>query len=145
MNIVRQMFLGWLCACLLAAPLSASAEDKAPDTKNKIVFQVSDNEPARWNLVLNNVKNLQSALGKDNVVIEVVAYGPGINMLKMDSVVGDRLQDAADNGVMIAACGNTMKAAKLTMADIHPGVRQVPAGIVELMKKQQEGYAYIRP
>jgi intracellular sulfur oxidation DsrE/DsrF family protein len=66
-------------------------------------------------------------------------------MFKLDSEVGGRLQEAADSGVTLAACGNTMKGAKLTMADMHPAVSQVPAGIVELMRKQQQGWVYIRP
>ncbi len=147
-NLKRALALLTGLIFLLAAPLAAQVADKgkpAQAPRNKIVFQVSDNDPARWNLVLNNVKNLQKELGADNVKIEVVAYGPGINMFKLDSEVGGRLQEAADSGVKLAACGNTMKGAKLTMADMHPAVSQVPAGIVELMRKQQEGWAYIRP
>lgn len=148
MNLKRVLALLAGLAFLWMTPFAAQAAGKgkmAKEPQNRIVFQVSDNEPARWNLVLNNVKNLQKELGADNVKIEVVAYGPGINMFKIDSEVGSRLQEAADSGVKLAACGNTMKGAKLTMADMHPAVSQVPAGIVELMRKQQEGWAYIRP
>lgn len=148
MNLKRVLALLAGLAFLWMTPFAAQGAGKgktAKEPQNKIVFQVSDNEPARWNLVLNNVKNLQKELGADNVKIEVVAYGPGINMFKIDSEVGSRLQEAADSGVKLAACGNTMKGAKLTMADMHPAVSQVPAGIVELMRKQQEGWAYIRP
>ncbi len=132
------------CAVLLAlAPALASAGDKVP--RHKVIFQVSDNDPARWNLVLNNVRNLQQEFGKDNVTIEVVAYGPGIHMLKFDSEVGHRLQEAADSGARVVACANTLRGMKLTMGDMHPAVGQVPAGIAELVLKQEQGYVYIRP
>ncbi len=49
-----------------------------PDAKHKVVFQVSDNDPAKWNLALNNAQNVQRDLGKENVEIEIVAYGPGL-------------------------------------------------------------------
>jgi intracellular sulfur oxidation DsrE/DsrF family protein len=45
----------------------------------------------------------------------------------------------------VVACENTMRAQKLVYADMLPKIGYVPAGVVELMKKQQEGYAYIRP
>ena len=77
--------------------------------------------------------------------LEIVAYGPGISMLKIDSPVAVRIAEAVKSGVKVVACQNTMKAQKLIAADMLPTVDYVPAGVVELMKKQQEGYAYIRP
>jgi hypothetical protein len=127
---------------LLAAPLAASAEEGG---EYKVVIQVSDNDPAKWNLALNNARNIQNDLGKDHVQLEIVAYGPGINMLKFDSQVGNRLVEAADSGVLVAACANTMKGLKLTPEDMHPAAHIVPAGVVEIIKREREGYSYIRP
>ena len=112
---------------------------------NKVVVQVSDAEPAKWNLALNNVKNLQVDLGANNVQIEIVAYGPGIGMLKADSIAGNRVREAVDAGVAVVACENTMSNQKLTRDDMLPKIGYVPAGVVELMKKQQQGWAYLRP
>ncbi|MGA7178585.1 MAG: DsrE family protein [Thiobacillaceae bacterium] len=111
----------------------------------KVVIQVSDNDPAKWNLALNNARNIHEDLGKSNVQIEIVAYGPGINMLKFDSEVGNRLTDAANDGVLMAACANTMKAQKLKPDDMHPAATIVPAGVIEIIQREREGYAYIRP
>ena len=44
---------------------------------NKLVFQVSNADPAKWNLALNNARNVIKDLGEDSVAIEIVAYGPG--------------------------------------------------------------------
>jgi uncharacterized protein len=43
------------------------------------------------------------------------------------------------------ACENTMTALKLTPADMNPAISYVPAGVVEIMKRQSEGWAYVRP
>ncbi len=126
---------------LASPPISLAADEAA----SKVVIQVSDNDPAKWNLALNNAKNIQEELGKSNVKIEIVAYGPGINMLRFDSQVGNRLTEATSDGVLIAACANTMKAQKLTPDDMHPAAKIVPAGVVEIIKREREGYAYIRP
>lgn len=130
------------CATLLAAASASSAADGAAA---RVVFQVSDAEPAKWNLALNNARNVQQDLGKDKVKIEIVAYGPGIGMLKFDSNVAGRVEEALASGIQVVACENTLKAQKLTHADMTGGISYVPAGVVEIMNKQQEGWAYIRP
>lgn len=118
----------------------------ANDQKHyKIVIQVSDNDPAKWNLALNNAKNLQADVGASNVAVEMVAYGPGIGMLKFGATVGNRVNDAVAAGVHIVACQNTMHAQKLAKEDMNPSVGYVPAGVTEIMKKQSEGWAYLRP
>jgi len=93
----------------------------------------------------NNAKNLQSDLGASNVEIEIVAYGPGLNMVKAGSAVAPRIDEAVLGGMKINACENTMHAQKVTRAEILAGVTYVPAGVVEIMKRQQEGWSYIRP
>ena len=108
-------------------------------------MQVSDADPAKWNLALNNAKNIQTDLGAANVDIEIVAYGPGIGMLKSDSVVGNRIGEALGAGVKVVACENTMRGQKLEKADMLNGIGYVGAGVVEIMKRQQEGWAYLRP
>ncbi len=113
--------------------------------KEKVVFQVSDNDSKKWNLALNNMQNVQDALGKDKVDVELVVYGPGIDMLKAESTAGNRVDEAVANGVKVVACEVTMHAQKLTKDDMLKSVGYVPGGVIELMKKQKEGYAYIRP
>ena len=71
----------------LAGMVTAPAGHGGPEREIPVVIQVSDNDPAKWNLALNNAANIQQALGKDNIEIEIVAYGPGLNMLKAESKV----------------------------------------------------------
>ncbi|OOG47621.1 DsrE family protein [Polaromonas sp. A23] len=111
----------------------------------KLVIQVSDNDPAKWNLALNNAKNVQDDVGAANVDIAIVAYGPGIGMLKLESPTGARVADAMKANVRVVACENTMRAQKLGKDDMLPAISYVPAGVTEIMKKQGEGWAYLRP
>jgi intracellular sulfur oxidation DsrE/DsrF family protein len=135
-----------IAVLLLGAPLApAVAAGPAAVPQNRVVMQVSDNDPAKWNLALNNARNLQADLGAANVEIEIVAYGPGIGMLKAESPVGNRIADALGTGVKVMACENTMRGAKLTKDDMLNGIGYVPAGVVEIMQRQQQGWAYLRP
>ncbi len=113
--------------------------------KEKLVIQISDKDPGKWNLALNNARNVQAALGADKVDIEIVAYGPGVAMLEMDSEAGNGVAKAIENGVKIIACQNSMKGAKLTDADMLPGIGYAVSGVVEIMQRQQAGYSYVRP
>ena len=127
-----------LLLCVFAVPAFSQS-------KYKVVFQVSDNDPAKWNLALNNAKNVQQDLGKNNVQIEIVAYGPGLGMLKAESKVADRLAGALDDSIGLIACENTMTNTKVSRADMYGGIAYVKAGVTHIMKRQQEGWAYIRP
>lgn len=134
---------GWRTLAVIAFGLFAGAAAWAQ--QHKVVFQVSDPAEGKWNLTLNNAHNVQQLLGKDNVKVEIVVYGPGIGMLKAESPVANRVAEAVANKVDIVACEQTMKAQKLTQADMLKEIGYVPGGVVELMKRQGEGYAYIRP
>ncbi len=125
--------------------LPAGAAGPNDGQKQRLVIQVSDADAAKWNLALNNARNVQEELGADKVEIEIVAYGPGIGMLKMDSAVNSRLTDMAQAGVQIVACENTMRNQKLAKADMHPAISYATSGVTEIMRRQREGWSYLRP
>ncbi len=140
--------LAALALCTAAPAIAADANPVQAGTyavKNRVVFQVSDADPKKWTLALNNARNIQTDLGTDNVEIEIVAYGPGIGMLKADSEVKARVEEATAARVKVVACENTMTSQNLAKADMLQNISYAPAGVVEIMRKQQEGYAYIRP
>ena len=144
MKYINSMAIVLGLVVLLGALQGCSSMGSA-GSRERVVMQISDNDPAKWNLALNNAKNVQQMIGADKAEVEIVVYGPGINMLKMDSAVAGRVDEAKNANVKIVACENTMKSLKLSKEDMLPNTNYVPAGVVELMKKQKEGYAYIRP
>ena len=151
----RRLFIqvGAVTSALLSAPFltasnaqgQAATSQKGSQKRHKIVIQVSDDDPAKWNLALNNAKNLQDDVGAANVDIEIVAYGPGIGMLKLESPTGSRVADAMKANIKVLACENTMRGQKLTRDDMLPALTYVPAGVTEIMTRQSEGWAYLRP
>jgi len=141
---------------LIAGAFLATGAYAAKNSKpHRIVIQVDQNDPALMNLVLNNVSNLTeyyNSKGED-VQIEVVAYGPGLNMLREDkSPVKDRIksikQSSFPSTVNFSACGNTkkgMEKAEGHPVQIIPEASVVPAGVVRLNERQEQGWSYIRP
>ena len=134
-----------LTTVLLALALGFCSSFVNAQQKQKVIFQVSDNDPAKWSLALNNARNVQQDLGKNNVEIEIVAYGPGLGMLKAESKVADRLAQALDDNVGLLACENTMTNTKVSRNDMYGGIAYVKAGVTHIMTRQREGWAYIRP
>ncbi len=124
---------------------AATAQTHQVATRSKVVIQVSDAETMKWNLALNNAHNVQKELGAANVDIEIVAYGPGIAMLKLDSPVANGVAEATAAGMKIVACENTMRGQHLSHSDMLNGIGYVSAGVVEIMERQKQGWAYIRP
>ena len=135
-------------ALLGIAPMPGAFADQPaarPAEKYRIVFHISENNPQQWKLALNNAFAFQKNVGKDNAQIELVAIGPGLNMLKLDSKATDGILQALDRNIDVVACGETMKATKVSAADLIGGVRVVPGGLIEIVQRQRAGWAYIRP
>jgi len=140
----RRTFLCLAGLGIAAAGLPAVASAQAAVGQNKALFTVTDNDSARWSLILNNMHAIAEGVNGEGIEIELVAYGPGVSMLKSDSSVRQRIAEALKAGVKINACQNTMQGQKLTPADMLPEIGYVPAGVVEVMRKQQQGWSYIR-
>ena len=133
---------------LLVLLLTVTSFVQAGEVKNKLVIQVSTDDPRTQKIALNNAVNLQKLYGMDNIVIEIVAYGPGLGLLTKKSGQASRVESLALQDIHFSACGNTMKkVAKMSgkMPVLLEGVDQVTAGVARIMELQQQGYAYIRP
>ncbi|MBV8924373.1 MAG: DsrE family protein [Bradyrhizobium sp.] len=148
------MFRHVATAILLSITFAASA--LAADAKaHRIAIQVDQNDPQLLNMVLNNATNVIEYYRNRNedVDVEIVAYGPGLHMLRTDtSPVQDRLRRLKDmvfpGQIQFSACNNTRQA--MEKAEGHaialvPEASIVPSGVVRLMELQEAGWSYIRP
>ena len=131
-----------------------AAQPKPAKTKtHKLAIQVNDNRPEVMNLALNNAKNVIDYYKTkgEQVVIEIVAFGPGLHMLRDDtSPVKQRVAEMslAEPGVTFIACANTQSnqsKAEQKPITLVSEAKLMPSGVVRLMELQKQGYAYIRP
>jgi len=110
-----------------------------------VVIQISEGDPFKQKIVLNNVANMLKHYGPDRVQIEVVAYGPGLRLLFDDNANKDRINSMMQQGVTFSACSNTMANMGKGKGDLIAGARSVPGGVVQIMERQDQGWEYIRP
>lgn len=151
---MKQMSRRLVLAAAAAAGFAPAA--RAADKKeHRVAFHVDQNDPAVMNLTLNNASNLMEYYHDkgEQVQIDIVAYGPGLNMLREDtSPVKDRIKHiksgAFPSSVAFSACGNTKKGMEKREGhpiSIIPEATIVPAGVVRLTELQEQGWSYIRP
>jgi intracellular sulfur oxidation DsrE/DsrF family protein len=134
-------------AALAALPLTAmNAQTEKPtaDKTHRIVFEVTMEGPEQWTAVLNNVENVRTALGAETE-IEVIAHGKGLGMLAVkNNTLTDRMKKLADDGVVFAACENTMKKKNVSKDDLLPLATTVDSGVAEVVRKQEAGWSYVK-
>lgn len=134
---------------LVLMPFMAQAEG----VMHRVAIHVDENDPQLMNMALNNAQNVAAYYASvgDEVEIELVAYGPGLNMfVEGKSPVADRLSAMTLElpQLTLSACGNTHEAMKKKAGGDVPllsDVGIVPSGVVRLIELQEQGFAYIRP
>src|SRR5580698_344496 len=146
----RHLFTAAILSIALASP--GLAADAKP---HHIAIQVDQNDPQLMNLVLGNATNVIEYYRDKNeeVDIDIVAYGPGLHMLRADtSPVQDRVKRLKDmifpGKIQFSACNNTKQG--MEKAEGHPipivaDATVVPSGVVHLMELQEQGWSYVRP
>lgn len=128
----------------------------------KVLFHV--NESARWQTVLVNISNFLKDVGRDSTDIEVLANGEAVSIFgngcllagegddgqKASCGIGngsfsDQTQKLSEAGVNFVVCRNSLESYSIDEDSLPAFVTVVPAGITEIVRKQAQGYAYIKP
>ena len=146
----RRLANAILLLLALAAP-SLAADGKT----HRIAIQVDQNDPQIMNMVLNNATNVIEYYRTKNedVDLDIVAYGPGLHMLRADtSPVQDRIKHLKDmvfhGKIQFSACDVTkigMEKKEGHAISVVPEASVVPSGVVHLMELQEQGWSYVRP
>ena len=142
-------------ASLVVLTSHATGDADEGRKQHRVVMQIDQNDPDVMNLVLNNASNVvEYYRGRnEDVEIEIVAYGPGLHMLREDtSPVKERIRRLAEDTfpakVIFSACNNTkegMEKREARAIAIVPQATLVPSGVVQIMELQEQGWSYVRP
>ena len=136
-----------LSGFMLLGLTTAQAADKTfADTK--VVLQISDPNPFKQTLVLNVASNLIKHYGQDQVVVEIVAFGPGLRLLMKENANKDRIQGLASRKVKFSACTNTMTKMGKVLGkppELNSNAVQVTAGVVRIIDLVKDGYTLVKP
>jgi hypothetical protein len=122
-------------------------QDK-PFAEHKIVLQLSDNDVRKQNLVISVANNLLKFYDPDKVAIEVVAFGPGIELLRSESPARKQIESLIAQGVRFDVCLNTVDTIERETGrrpEVMPGATPVQVGVGQILFLTENGYTLVRP
>ena len=133
-------------AVVAGALAPAPADDAAETGSHRVVFQVTSGGEEHWEGVLGNVENLRKALGPDQTEVEVVAHGKGLGfVLATNTGLRERMRELSEAGVVFAACENTMRKKGVTTDELLSLASTVDSGVAEVVRRQEQGWSYVKP
>ena len=144
--------IGAALVLALAATGARAAElaplpDK-PFAEHRIVLQLSDNDAGKQGLVISVAYNLLKLYDPDKVAIEVVAFGPGIDLLRPDNTNRKLVESLVAQGVKFDVCLNTVDTIERETGkrpEIIPVAIPVQAGVGQILSLTENGYTLVRP
>lgn len=110
--------------------------------KHKVVIQLASGDPEVYKAMFKQFQNFLNAA--PNAKIEVVCHNNGLSFLKKSNDFAEQIQEYAAKGIDFVACENTMKQRNVKRAELVDSCRTVPAGLVEVVLKQEKGWSYIK-
>jgi hypothetical protein len=139
------------CILALVAPAApaqqAPLQDK-PFAEHRIALQLSDNDPKRQALVISVAYNLLKFYDPDKVAIEVVTFGPGIDLLRTDNGNRKLVESLIAQGVRFDVCLNTVDTLERETGkrpEIIPAATPVQVGVGQILLLTENGYTLVRP
>lgn len=113
------------------------------ETPLQIIFQLSSSDTLAHKALMKQLGNITSV--EPTTQIEVVCHGPGLDMLRNDkSTVATKISEFSQKGIIFNACEFSMKERNVSADQILPSAKFVKAGIIYIVRKQNEGWSYIK-
>jgi intracellular sulfur oxidation DsrE/DsrF family protein len=126
----------------LLIPVGVLAQS-AEKAKHKVVIQFNDPDSVSQSRVVMQVENIRKVWA--DAQVEVVCLGGGLDLLTTKgSKFSKMVAEWTQKGVVFAACNNTMTVRKISKEDLLPQAVVIPAAVIELAMKQEEGWSYFR-
>lgn len=122
-------------------------QDK-PFAEHKVVLQLSDGDPKKQALVLSVANNLLKAYDPDKIAIEVVAFGPGIDLLLAGGERRKQVESLIAQGVRFDICLNTLDTIERETGkrpEFIPAATPVQVGVGQILFLAENGYTLVRP
>ena len=147
----RVLTAGGLAAgsAMLAAPLrAADADDDKPFAEHRLALQLSDRAEDKQALILSVSYNILKAYGPDLVAIEVVAFGPGIDLLRAQSPHRVKVDSLIAQGVRFDVCMNTVDTIERetgSKVELNPQAHRVQTGVARILELCENRYVLVRP
>ena len=110
-----------------------------------LVIDFEHDDATKQEHLLLHITNLLRDFGNNPLVVEVVAYGPGIMLLVQSKTqFTDQITELQTQGVVFHACQNAMNSFDIQASDLVNSATPVPSGVGRIVKAQLEGSVYFK-
>src|SRR5229473_3037735 len=152
-SIVRGFGSAMIAALAAAMPWSAARAEQAPlpdkpFAEHKIVLQLSDNDPKKQGLVISVANNLMKFYDPDKVAVEIVAFGPGIELLRPENPNRKLVESLVAQGARVDICLNTVDTLERDTGkrpEFITAATPVQVGVAQILFLTENGYTLVKP
>jgi len=147
-TIARAMTVALLIATATVARAQQPALQDKPFAEHKIVLQLSDNDPRKQGLVLSVTSNLMKHYDPDKVAIEIVTFGPGIDLLRPENPNRKMVESLVAQGARFDLCINTVDTVERESGkrpEFIAAATPVQVGVAQILFLTENGYTLVRP
>ena len=131
-----------IAIAILFVPVLLSAQKKQA-AKHRVVIQFNDMDSVSQVRAVRQVENIRTVW--PDAEIEMVCLSGGLDLLTTkNSKASQKVTELSQKGVTFAACKNTMLVRNIKDEDLLPAARIIPSAAIELISKQEAGWAYFR-
>lgn len=125
---------------LVSALVISSAFVKA---QSKIVWEMASGDTTQQRVLFRQINNVLTVA--PDTKIEIVFHGNSVyGLLKDTGHFKEQIVALHKRGVVMAVCNNALKMRNINTNRVIPEGTVVPVAILELAKKQEEGWSYIK-
>ncbi len=147
-TMIRALALALLIAVTTSARAQQAPLQDKPFAEHKIVLQLSDNDPRKQGLVISVANNLMKFYGPDKVAVEIVAFGPGIDLLRPDNPNRKAVESLVSQGARVDICLNTVDTLERDTGQrlaYIAAATPVQVGVAQILLLTESGYTLVRP
>jgi len=120
-----------------------SFASEAQVSKSRVVWDLSSADTTVQGAVFRQINNARTEI--PDLDIEVVFHGQAVFAVMKDSTqFASRIKIATEKGVTLAVCNNSLRRLKIDPSQVSPLATVVPSAVAELIKKQTEGWSYLK-
>lgn len=110
-----------------------------------LLMHMDTEDSALLELTIGNITNYLAALSKEKHDVRLVANADAVKLFTKNCPKSQELRNLCAKGLIIDLCANALRKHNLNKADLLDCCSIVPAGVVEIVRLQNDGFAYVKP
>ncbi|WP_160137379.1 DsrE family protein [Chryseobacterium sp. c4a] len=149
-NGIKALILSMVFLSLNINAQKISMEDfqiaKATHKSYQAMYIINESDKNKMDAVLRNIGNaLEDPRLKNKLKIVLLAFGGGVEIFKKNNTYESQLLSLKDKGVVFLQCENTLREKQIAKDELYKFIHYTPSGNGEIILRQYEGWAIVKP